>query len=66
MNLPRGKKMHYTQEGVGHYGIFNGTRYRNEIVPRVVAFMAGHDARGSGPHRLAGEKDAVPTAARAA
>ncbi|MBI4723799.1 MAG: polyhydroxyalkanoate depolymerase [Rhodomicrobium sp.] len=59
-NLPRSKKQHYTQMGVGHYGIFNGSRYRHEIVPRVVDFMSDHDVRGSHlkwlMQRLAGEK----------
>ncbi len=63
-NLPHSKKTHYTQPGVGHYGIFNGSRYRNEVVPRIVSFMADHDVRGSSlhwlMHRLAGEKDVVP------
>jgi hypothetical protein len=53
--------LHYTQPGVGHYGIFNGSRYRQEVVPRVVAFMADHDIRGGALrrlwHRLAGERD---------
>ena len=59
-NLPRSKKLHYVQPGAGHYGIFNGSRYRNEILPRIVDFMASHDVRGGGlhwlMHRLAGEK----------
>jgi len=63
-SLSSSKKMHYTQTGVGHYGIFNGSRYRNEIVPRIVDFMAAHDVRGSSlhwlVHRLAGEKSVVP------
>lgn len=63
-NLQDSKKTHYTQPGVGHYGIFNGSRYRNEVVPRIVSFMADHDVRGSSlhwlMHRLAGEKDVVP------
>src|SRR5208282_3097997 len=62
-NLPRSKKVHYTQMDVGHYGIFNGSRYRNEVVPRIAGFMSDHDVRGSGlhwlMHRLAGEKRAV-------
>jgi poly(3-hydroxybutyrate) depolymerase len=63
-NLPQSKKLHYTQEGVGHYGIFNGSRYRKEIVPRIAGFMHDHDVRGNGlhwlMHRLAGEKAVVP------
>lgn len=46
VNLPRSRKRHYTQPGVGHYGIFNGSRFRHEIVPRVVAFMSDQDVRG--------------------
>ena len=63
-SLASSKKLHYTQTGVGHYGIFNGSRYRNEIVPRIVGFMQDHDVRGNGlhwlMHRLAGEKEVVP------
>ena len=38
-NLPDEKREHYVQPDVGHYGIFNGSRFRKHIVPRVVAFM---------------------------
>jgi poly(3-hydroxybutyrate) depolymerase len=59
-NLSHSKKRHYTQPGVGHYGIFNGSRYRHEIVPRVVAFMSDNDVRGGSlkwlMHRVSGEK----------
>jgi poly(3-hydroxybutyrate) depolymerase len=27
------------QEGVGHYGVFNGTRWRTEIQPRIREFI---------------------------
>lgn len=37
--LPVEKKMHYVQMGVGHYGVFNGSRFRKEIVPRIVDFI---------------------------
>ena len=30
----------YVQPGVGHYGVFNGRRFREEIYPRVTAFIA--------------------------
>ncbi len=62
-NLPRSKKRHYHQAGVGHYGVFNGSRFRHEIVPRVVSFMTEHDVRGGGLKwlisKLAGEKAIV-------
>ena len=33
------KKLHHLQLGVGHYGVFNGKRFRTEIVPRIVEFV---------------------------
>jgi poly(3-hydroxybutyrate) depolymerase len=41
-NLPDSKRMHYMQPDVGHYGVFNGSRFRREIAPRILAFMAAH------------------------
>ena len=38
-NLPAKKKLHHLQQGVGHYGVFNGSRFRKEIVPRIVSFV---------------------------
>lgn len=38
-NLPDSKRDHWLQPGVGHYGVFNGRRWREEICPRLVAFM---------------------------
>ena len=32
-------KVHYVQQGVGHYGVFNGTRWRTEIQPRIREFI---------------------------
>jgi poly(3-hydroxybutyrate) depolymerase len=37
-NIPEARKMHYLQEGVGHYGVFNGTRFRRDIAPRIRDF----------------------------
>ncbi len=42
VNLPDARKQHYTQPAVGHYGVFNGSRFRKNIVPRIVDFMAAH------------------------
>ena len=38
-SLPPAKKLHYLQPGVGHYGVFNGSRFRSEIVPKIVQFV---------------------------
>jgi poly(3-hydroxybutyrate) depolymerase len=37
-NIPADLKEHYEQESVGHYGVFNGSRFRKEIAPRITAF----------------------------
>mgnify|MGYP001818562161 FL=1 len=47
MNLPDSMKAHHLQEGVGHYGVFNGSRFRNEILPKVRKFMRSHQGQGS-------------------
>lgn len=45
VNLPEDKRYHYLQTGVGHYGVFNGSRYRSEIAPRISDFVWTHDRR---------------------
>ncbi|MCB2101978.1 MAG: polyhydroxyalkanoate depolymerase [Rhodobacterales bacterium] len=37
--LPPERKRHYVQESVGHYGIFNGRRWREEVYPIVREFI---------------------------
>ena len=41
-SIPKSKKMHIEEEGVGHYGIFNGRRFRESIAPKVKDFMRKH------------------------
>ncbi len=38
-SIPADRKVHYVQKGVGHYGVFNGSRFRSEIMPRIADFM---------------------------
>jgi poly(3-hydroxybutyrate) depolymerase len=42
VNIPAGRKAHYLQPAVGHYGVFNGSRFRSEIAPRILDFIARH------------------------
>jgi len=37
--LPESKKSYHIAEEVGHYGIFNGSKWRHEIAPRVARFI---------------------------
>jgi poly(3-hydroxybutyrate) depolymerase len=38
-SIPDSRRAHYVQKGVGHYGVFNGSRFKSEIVPRINDFM---------------------------
>jgi poly(3-hydroxybutyrate) depolymerase len=44
-NLPFAKKQHYIQIKVGHYGVFNGSRWRHHIQPRVREFIRSNLAK---------------------
>jgi len=44
-SIPVLRKAHYTQNGVGHYGVFNGSRFRAEIAPRISNFIANVNQR---------------------
>lgn len=46
--LPKSKREHYVQKGVGHYGIFNGSRWREIIQPKVGAFIRKNRAMVKG------------------
>ena len=39
-HLPAAMKQHLEQIGVGHYGLFNGRRFREQIAPRIQSFIA--------------------------
>ena len=43
--LPGELKEDYIQPGVGHYGVFNGRRFREEIYPKVREFIARTDVK---------------------
>jgi poly(3-hydroxybutyrate) depolymerase len=44
VNIPASKQAHYLQPDVGHYGVFNGSRFRAEIQPRIADFIAANDS----------------------
>jgi poly(3-hydroxybutyrate) depolymerase len=43
-SLPEKMKLHHMAEGVGHYGIFNGSKWRTRIAPVVEKWIATHDS----------------------
>jgi poly(3-hydroxybutyrate) depolymerase len=50
VNIPPERKAHWLQPAVGHYGVFNGSRFRSEIVPRISDFVLSNNssARNAG------------------
>jgi len=42
-NLSSDRKVYHLQKGVGHYGVFNGSRFRKEIVPEIARFIQNQD-----------------------
>ena len=60
-NLPDSMKHYHLQKNVGHYGVFNGGRWRREIAPVVKGFIREHDHERGGKarkvHAIAGWRD---------
>ena len=42
-SIPSDRKAHYLARGVGHYGVFNGSRFRTDIAPRIADFILTND-----------------------
>lgn len=51
VNIPDDKRVHYLQKNVGHYGVFNGSRFRAEIAPRISDFMVSLDMEAATTRR---------------
>jgi len=47
-NIPKTKQLHHEQKGAGHYGIFNGRRWRESIAPKVKEFILDNAAKNGG------------------
>lgn len=69
-NIPGEKKFHWEQEKVGHYGVFNGSRFRKFIQPRIAGFIAdnrlgGPKAKGAKPElKVVSDKPAARRSTR--
>jgi poly(3-hydroxybutyrate) depolymerase len=61
LNVPAERRAHYLALGVGHYGVFNGSRFRADIAPRIADFMLTSEARH--PARKKGNGARRPSAA---
>ena len=64
--IPKSRQFHYDAVGAGHYGIFSGRRWRENVYPQVRDFIAAHQAdtaQATAPRRRAAAHKA--TAAQA-
>lgn len=52
-NIPVERRVLYVQPDVGHYGVFNGRRFREEIYPRARDFIAANEKLCAVPDRTA-------------
>ena len=43
--IPKSRQFHYDVIGAGHYGIFSGRRWRENVYPEVRDFIATHQAQ---------------------
>jgi poly(3-hydroxybutyrate) depolymerase len=50
-NLPPHKKAYHLQRSVGHYGVFNGSRFRREIAPKIAEFIANQETDAASRQR---------------
>lgn len=41
-SIPSELRHHHVEPEVGHYGVFNGQRFRSNIAPRIVEFISRH------------------------
>ena len=48
-DIPDDMRGRIVQEGVGHYGIFNGRKWRGIIQPQIAEFITTHGAETSAP-----------------
>lgn len=42
-NIPEQQKLHEVFDGVGHYGTFSGSAFRNRIAPSITKFIEEHN-----------------------
>lgn len=54
VNIPDDRRAHWVQPKVGHYGVFNGSRFRAEIAPRIANFVEASEKgrKSAGKNRM--------------
>lgn len=62
VNIPKHRQLYHLQDKVGHYGVFNGSRFVRHIVPAMNKFMADAEASFEKP----GVPKAIPARRKSA
>jgi poly(3-hydroxybutyrate) depolymerase len=57
--IPKSRQFHYDAVGAGHYGIFSGRRWRENVYPQVRDFIAAHQAAGASADKVVTQKRAA-------
>jgi poly(3-hydroxybutyrate) depolymerase len=61
------RQQHFEVKGAGHYGIFSGRRWRDQVYPVVQAFIAANDEpQKRADHSLLAQEDSVVSVAHRA
>jgi poly(3-hydroxybutyrate) depolymerase len=64
--IPKTRQFHYDAVGAGHYGIFSGRRWREQVHPEVCAFIARYGSGTSAPPAQARPDGRKPAAKKRA
>ena len=59
-NIPDDKRMHYVQPEVGHYGVFNGSRFKKGIRPKITEFVLKADQGKKAASKQSKSKKTTP------
>jgi poly(3-hydroxybutyrate) depolymerase len=63
VNIPAERKAHWMQPQVGHYGVFNGSRFRAEIAPRISDFILSNNVDRARQNQKRGTAEVVTLSA---
>ncbi|MDR2067954.1 MAG: polyhydroxyalkanoate depolymerase [Holosporaceae bacterium] len=50
-NLPEKMHGHHLQPGVGHYGVFSGSKWRSQVAPKIEEFIKKFDKETCSPRK---------------
>ena len=59
--IAKASRQHFEAKGAGHYGIFSGRRWREQVYPEVKAFILAHHTAQTAPAPAKPAISAIPT-----